>query len=111
MTRKLIASGSPFESTFGYSRAVVQGNWCFVSGTTGYDYASMTMPEGIADQARNAIATLDTNASRESSSTCAARASTARNVFEQCAQRYTDLAGKADGHAADAVMLQDAWPK
>lgn len=58
MTRKLIASGSPFESTFGYSRAVVQGNWCFVSGTTGYDYASMTMPEGIADQARNAIATI-----------------------------------------------------
>ena len=42
----------------GYSRAVVKGGWCFVSGVTGYDYASMTMPEGIADQARNCFATI-----------------------------------------------------
>lgn len=58
MTRRLISSGSPFEATMGYSRAVVQGDWCFVSGTTGYDYATMTMPEGIADQARNCFATI-----------------------------------------------------
>jgi len=43
--RKLISTGSPFEKTAGYSRAVVQGDWCFVSGTTGYDYATMTMPD------------------------------------------------------------------
>jgi enamine deaminase RidA (YjgF/YER057c/UK114 family) len=58
MTRKLISTGSPFERTFGYSRAVVQGDWCFVSGTTGYDYTTMTMPEGVADQARNCLDTI-----------------------------------------------------
>jgi enamine deaminase RidA (YjgF/YER057c/UK114 family) len=58
MTRRLISTGSPFEKTAGYSRAVVQGDWCFVSGTTGYDYASMTMPEDIADQARSCLATI-----------------------------------------------------
>lgn len=58
MTRKLISSGSPFEATVGYSRAVVQGDWCFVAGTTGYDYATMTMPEDVKDQARNALATI-----------------------------------------------------
>lgn len=43
----------------GYSRAVVKGGWCFVSGVTGYDYATMTMPEGIAAQAENCFATID----------------------------------------------------
>lgn len=42
----------------GYSRAVVKGGWCFVSGTTGYDYATMVMPVGIAAQARNCFATI-----------------------------------------------------
>lgn len=42
----------------GYSRAVVKGGWCFVSGVTGYDYATMAMPEGVADQARTAFATI-----------------------------------------------------
>lgn len=42
----------------GYSRAVVKGGWCFVSGVTGYDYSTMTMPDGIADQARNCFATI-----------------------------------------------------
>jgi enamine deaminase RidA (YjgF/YER057c/UK114 family) len=58
MTRKLISTGSPFERTAGYSRALVQGDWCFVSGTTGYDYATMVMPEGVEDQARNILATI-----------------------------------------------------
>jgi enamine deaminase RidA (YjgF/YER057c/UK114 family) len=58
MTRRLISTGSPFEKTAGYSRALVQGDWCFVSGTTGYDYASMTMPESVVDQARNCLATI-----------------------------------------------------
>ena len=56
--RKLISTGSPFETTAGYSRAVVQGDWCFVSGTTGYDYATMTMPESVAEQTRNCMATI-----------------------------------------------------
>ncbi len=59
MARKLISSGSPFEATVGYSRAVVQGAWCFVAGTTGYDYATMTMPDAIEDQTRNALATIE----------------------------------------------------
>ena len=63
------------------------------------------------DGLRSDIYSLDTSASRESTSTCIARASAARAVFEQCAQKYTDLAKRADGHAADAVMLQEAWPK
>lgn len=42
----------------GYSRAVVKGGWCFVSGVTGYDYATMTLPDGVADQARNCFATI-----------------------------------------------------
>ena len=48
--RKLISTGSPFEKTAGYSRAVVEGDWCFVAGTTGYDYATMTMPDSVEEQ-------------------------------------------------------------
>lgn len=59
MTRKLISSGSPFEAQIGYSRAVAQDGWVFVSGTTGYDYATMSMPEAVADQCRNALATIE----------------------------------------------------
>ena len=58
MTRRLISTGSPFEKTAGYSRAVVQGDWCFVSGTTGYDYATMTMPDSVEEQTRNCLATI-----------------------------------------------------
>lgn len=53
-----ISTGSPFEKTMGYSRAIVKGPWCFVSGVTGYDYATMEMPESIADQARNCFKTI-----------------------------------------------------
>lgn len=53
--RKLISTGSPFERQIGYSRAVVSDGWVFVAGTTGYDYATMTMPESVADQCRNAL--------------------------------------------------------
>ena len=56
---KRISTGSPFEKTLGYSRAIVKSGWCFVSGVTGYDYATMTMPESVADQARNCFATIE----------------------------------------------------
>lgn len=59
MPRKLISTGSPFEKTAGYSRAVVAGDCCYVSGTTGYDYESMTMPEDVVTQTRNALATIE----------------------------------------------------
>lgn len=57
--RRLISTGSPFEKTAGYSRAVVDGDWCFVSGTTGYDYAAMALPESVEAQARNCLATIE----------------------------------------------------
>ena len=50
MTRKLISSGSSFETEIGYSRAVVQGDWMFVSGTTGFNYADMTIVEDVVGQ-------------------------------------------------------------
>lgn len=56
--RTLIYTGSPFEATMGYSRAVVQGDWCFVSGVTGYDYSTMEMPDGVDQQARNCFSTI-----------------------------------------------------
>ncbi|MDH3264056.1 MAG: RidA family protein [Paracoccaceae bacterium] len=56
--RRHISSGSSFEAEIGYSRAVVEDGWVFVSGTTGYDYAAMTMPETVEDQCRNALATI-----------------------------------------------------
>jgi enamine deaminase RidA (YjgF/YER057c/UK114 family) len=55
--RRLVSSGSPFEKTFGYSRAVVSGDEVHIAGTTGYDYATMTMPEDPAEQTRNIYAT------------------------------------------------------
>ena len=58
MARTLITTHSPMEAAIGYSRAVVDGDWCFVSGTTGYDYATMTMPDAAARQAENALATI-----------------------------------------------------
>jgi enamine deaminase RidA (YjgF/YER057c/UK114 family) len=50
MTRRLISSGSQFEHDIGYSRAVVEGEWVFVSGTTGFDYATMTISGQLLDQ-------------------------------------------------------------
>jgi enamine deaminase RidA (YjgF/YER057c/UK114 family) len=60
MTRKLISSGSPFETQVGYSRAVVQGDWCFVAGTTGRDPDTGDMPEDVRDQTRNAFHIIET---------------------------------------------------
>jgi len=53
-----VSSGSPFEAKIGYARAVVDGDMIYVSGTTGYDYQTMTMPEDAGEQARNAFRTI-----------------------------------------------------
>src|SRR6185369_8135252 len=50
MSRRLISSGSDFEKVAGYSRAVVDGEWIFVSGTTGFDYAKMTISDDVIEQ-------------------------------------------------------------
>ena len=55
MSRKLISSGSSFEEQIGYSRAVVDGEWIFVSGTTGFDYASMSIAASAAEQADQSL--------------------------------------------------------
>ncbi len=55
MPRTLISSGSPFEEQIGYSRAVVDGDWIFVSGTTGFDYATMTISDDVAQQAEQCL--------------------------------------------------------
>ena len=58
MSRRLISTGSPFEKTAGYSRAVVDGDFVFVAGTTGYDYATMTLPADVTSQAKNCFKTI-----------------------------------------------------
>jgi enamine deaminase RidA (YjgF/YER057c/UK114 family) len=58
MSRQLISSGSPFEASTGYSRAVVDGDWIFVAGTTGFDYSTMTIDEDPAEQARQTLRTI-----------------------------------------------------
>jgi enamine deaminase RidA (YjgF/YER057c/UK114 family) len=57
--RLLISSGSPFEKAVGYSRAVMDGEWIFVSGTTGFDYGSMTISDDPAEQARQAFRNIE----------------------------------------------------
>jgi len=59
MSRHLISTGSPFEKTAGFSRAVIDGDFAFVAGTTGYDYATMTMPDAVTDQTRNCFKTVE----------------------------------------------------
>lgn len=56
--RELISSGSTFEAEIGYSRAVIDGDWVFVSGTTGFDYATMTIADDVETQARQTLANI-----------------------------------------------------
>lgn len=51
MSRKQISSGSKFEAEIGYSRAIVDGDWIWVSGTTGFNYETMTISDDAAEQA------------------------------------------------------------
>jgi enamine deaminase RidA (YjgF/YER057c/UK114 family) len=55
MTRRLISSGSKFEQDVGYSRAVVDGEWVFVSGTTGFDYRTMTISDSLIEQTEQCL--------------------------------------------------------
>ena len=80
MTRKLISSGSTFEAQIAYSRAVVQGDWVFVSGTTGFDYSTMTIPDGIVAQT------------------------------EQCLRNIVQALGEADASLRDVVRVTYVLP-
>ena len=66
--RRLISSGSRFEAEIGYSRAVVDGDWIFVSGTTGFDYATMTISGDVAAQAEQTLANIATALAEANSS-------------------------------------------
>lgn len=59
MTRRLISSGSTFEAEIGYSRAGVEGDWIFVSGTTGFDYATMTISDDLLEQAEQCFKNIE----------------------------------------------------
>jgi enamine deaminase RidA (YjgF/YER057c/UK114 family) len=59
MTRRLISSGSTFEAEVGYSRAVVDGEWIFVAGTTGFDYATMSVSDDVVEQTEQAFRNID----------------------------------------------------
>lgn len=59
MARRLISQGSPFEEQIGYSRAVVDGDWIFVSGTTGFDYDSMVISDDVVEQARQCLKNIE----------------------------------------------------
>ncbi|MFA7361327.1 MAG: RidA family protein [Candidatus Kapaibacterium sp.] len=57
--RKLISSGSDFENLIGYSRAVVDGDWVFVSGTTGFNYKDMTISDDVVEQTEQCLKNID----------------------------------------------------
>ena len=59
MTRKLISSGSTFEAQIGYSRAVVAGDWVFISGTTGFDYSTMSISDSLVDQTEQCLKNIE----------------------------------------------------
>ena len=59
MNRKLISSGSSFEAQIGYSRAVVAGDWVFVSGTTGFDYSTMSISDSLIEQTEQCLKNIE----------------------------------------------------
>jgi enamine deaminase RidA (YjgF/YER057c/UK114 family) len=67
MNRTLISSGSTFETEIGYSRAVCQGDWVFVSGTTGFDYATMSIADSLEEQTEQCLKNIETVLSKAGS--------------------------------------------
>jgi len=96
-----VSTGSPFEQKFGYSRAVRHEDTIYVSGTTGYDYAVMQMPEPAGEQARNALDTID-KALREAGSSIE---DTVRVVYYVADAAYID-----DVVAAVGPVFKDIRP-
>ena len=88
MTRRLISSGSTFEAQIGYSRAVVAGDWVFVSGTTGFDYATMSISDSLLVQTEQCLLNIE-SALRQAGSSLADVVRVTyvlpdAAVFEQC---------------------------
>jgi len=68
MNRERISSGSTFEAQIGYSRAVVAGDWIFVSGTTGFDYATMSIPDDLLEQTEQCLKNIESALKQANSS-------------------------------------------
>jgi enamine deaminase RidA (YjgF/YER057c/UK114 family) len=107
MDRQLIASGSAMEEEFAYSRALVHEDWIFVAGTTGFDYATMSVAEDVASQAdqcfKNIVAALDRVPASLDDAVRVVYYLPDRNDFQACAQvirKYFDRARPA------ATMIQ-----
>ena len=90
MSRELISSGSTFEEQIGYSRAVVVGDWVFVSGTTGFDYSTMTISDDIAEQTAQTFANIS-----------AALAQAGSSLDEVVRVTYV---------LPDGALFEQAWP-
>lgn len=90
MTRRLISSGSRFEQDIGYSRAVVDGEWVFVSGTTGFDYAAMSISDDLLEQTEQCL----------------------KNIQSALAQAGADLADvvRVTYILPDPSRFADCWP-
>ena len=98
---QFISGFSPFEARFGYSRAVRHGDTVYVSGTTGYDYATMTMPDGAGAQTANALATIASTLQEAGSSI----EDTVRVVYYLADPAYIDEVVKIVG-----VVFKDIRP-
>jgi enamine deaminase RidA (YjgF/YER057c/UK114 family) len=90
VTRQLISSGSQFEHDIGYSRAVVDGKWVFVSGTTGFDYATMTIADNLADQTEQCLKNI-------------------QSALGQAGAEFADIV-RVTYVLPDAARFPDCWP-
>jgi enamine deaminase RidA (YjgF/YER057c/UK114 family) len=90
MTRRLISSGSSFEHDIGYSRAVVDGEWIFVSGTTGFDYDTMTISDNLLDQTEQCLKNI-------------------QSALRQAGAEFTDVV-RVTYVVPNAARFSDCWP-
>ena len=114
MTRKLISSGSEFEAKIGYSRAVVDGGFVFVAGTTGYDYDTMTVSDDVTEQANQCFVNIE-KALKEAGSSIGNIARVTyimanRDDFEPCWPVFSKWLGDVRPAATvfEARLLDDA---
>jgi enamine deaminase RidA (YjgF/YER057c/UK114 family) len=90
MSRKLISSGSKFEQEIGYSRAVVDGRWVFVSGTTGFDYATMKISDNLLEQTAQCLKNI-------------------QSALTQAGAEFTDVV-RVTYIVPDAARFPECWP-
>jgi enamine deaminase RidA (YjgF/YER057c/UK114 family) len=90
VTRQLISSGSQFERDIGYSRAVVDGEWVFVSGTTGFDYATMTISDNLLDQTEQCLKNI-------------------QSALKQAGAEFADVV-RVTYVLPNAARFSDCWP-